>query len=107
MADKQAVKQVDIGKGEDKEKWVKHYSSKHQILLVGEGDFSFSWCLARSFGSGSKIVASSLDSYDVVIQKYKKAKTNLESLKELGASTLYGVDASSLVLELGKVGFSW
>ena len=36
MADKQAVKQVDmdIGKGEDKEKWVKHYSSKHQILVV-------------------------------------------------------------------------
>jgi 25S rRNA (uracil2634-N3)-methyltransferase len=63
MADKQAGKQVDFGKGEDKEKWVKHYSSKHQILLVGEGDFSFSWCLARSFGSGSKIVASSLDSY--------------------------------------------
>ena len=33
MADKQAVKQVDIGKGEDKEKWVKHYSSKHHISL--------------------------------------------------------------------------
>lgn len=66
MADKQAVKQVDIGKGEDKEKWVKHYSSKHQILLVGEGDFSVSRCLARSFGSGSKIVASSLDSYGCI-----------------------------------------
>ncbi|KAJ6376807.1 hypothetical protein OIU76_025874 [Salix suchowensis] len=96
MADKQAVKQVDIGKGKDEEKWVKHYSSKHQILLVGEGDFSFSWCLARSFGSGSKIVASSLDSYDDVIQKYKNAKSNLESLKELGASTLHGVDATKM-----------
>jgi len=33
---------------------------------------------------------------DVVIQKYKRAKSNLESLKELGASTLYGVDATKM-----------
>ncbi|KAJ6980523.1 hypothetical protein NC653_028351 [Populus alba x Populus x berolinensis] len=33
---------------------------------------------------------------DVVIQKYKKAKSNLESSKELGASTLYGVDATKM-----------
>ena len=27
---------------EEKEKWLMHYSSFRQILLVGEGDFSFS-----------------------------------------------------------------
>jgi len=59
MADKEAEKQVMIE--EDKEKWLKHYSSNHQILLVGDGDFSFSLSLALSFGSGSNIVASSLD----------------------------------------------
>jgi hypothetical protein len=32
MADKQAVKQVDIWKGEDKEKWEKHY---HHSTKVG------------------------------------------------------------------------
>jgi len=47
----------------DEEVWVKHYSSKHQILLVGEGDFSFSCSLATCFGSASNIYASSLDSY--------------------------------------------
>ncbi|KAK3200165.1 hypothetical protein Dsin_023580 [Dipteronia sinensis] len=26
-------------------KWIKHYSSCHKILLVGEGDFSFAACL--------------------------------------------------------------
>lgn len=43
------------------EKVVKGYSSKQRILLVGEGDFSFSLCLARAFGSAHNMVATSLD----------------------------------------------
>lgn len=47
---------------EDSEKRIRHYSSKHKILLVGEGDFSFSLCLASAFGSATNITATSLDS---------------------------------------------
>lgn len=43
-------------------RWIKHYSSCHRILLVGEGDFSFSTCLASAFGRASNMVATSLDS---------------------------------------------
>lgn len=43
-------------------KRIKHYSSWHKILLVGEGDFSFSACLALAFGSAANIIATSLDS---------------------------------------------
>ncbi|KAK4594494.1 hypothetical protein RGQ29_018252 [Quercus rubra] len=81
---------------EQEEKWVKNYSSDHQILLVGEGDFSFSLSLAHSFGSASNILASSLDPYDVLMENYEDAKWNLANLENLGASLLHGVDATKL-----------
>ncbi|KAJ9562506.1 hypothetical protein OSB04_007666 [Centaurea solstitialis] len=80
--------------------WAKHYSSNHQILLVGEGDFSFALSLASSFRSGVNIVASSIDSYDVVVRKYKKAKRNVDRLSQLGAQLLYGVDARTMKLHI-------
>ena len=46
---------------EEEDKWVGQYSSSQSILLVGEGDFSFSLALATGFGSGGNIVATSLD----------------------------------------------
>lgn len=45
-----------------KPKWKGHYNSEHKILLVGEGNFSFSACLATAFGSAKNMVATSLDS---------------------------------------------
>jgi 25S rRNA (uracil2634-N3)-methyltransferase len=47
----------------DATKWLKHYSSEQSILIVGDGDFSFSLALATAFGSGRNLVATSLDSY--------------------------------------------
>ncbi|GAB2279794.1 hypothetical protein Dimus_014433 [Dionaea muscipula] len=39
------------------------YTSSQKILLVGEGDFSFSACLAVAFSSVTNMVATSLDSW--------------------------------------------
>ncbi|OEL14089.1 hypothetical protein BAE44_0024892 [Dichanthelium oligosanthes] len=47
--------------GEERVKWLGHYSSGHSILIVGDGDFSLA--LATAFGSGANLVATSLDSY--------------------------------------------
>ncbi|KAJ6800510.1 heavy metal-associated isoprenylated plant protein 41-like [Iris pallida] len=77
-------------------KWANHYSSLQHILLVGEGDFSFSLSLANAFASASSMVSTSLDSYDTVLEKYSKAKSNLESLKKLGATVLHEVDATKM-----------
>jgi hypothetical protein len=38
------------------------------------------------------------DQLDVLIKKYKKAKSNLENLAKLKASTLHGVDATKMKL---------
>ncbi|XP_048129524.1 uncharacterized protein LOC115733012 isoform X2 [Rhodamnia argentea] len=91
----------DEGEEEVKErrkKWLQQYSSHHQILLVGEGDFSFSSSLASAFGSASNVTATSLDPYDDLIRKYKKAKPNLGKLKKVGASLWHGVDATRMIL---------
>ncbi|KAJ8637161.1 hypothetical protein MRB53_011428 [Persea americana] len=83
---------------EEEGRWLKHYFSLHQILLVGEGDFSFSLCLAKAFGSASNLVTTSLDNYDVVTKKYSQAKSNIQNLVKLGATVLHGVDATKMKL---------
>ncbi|XXG55267.1 hypothetical protein AAC387_Pa03g2970 [Persea americana] len=83
---------------EEEGRWWKHYFSLHQILLVGEGDFSFSLCLAKAFGSASNLVTTSLDNYDVVTKKYIQAESNIQNLVKLGATVLHGVDATKMKL---------
>ncbi|XP_020704974.2 heavy metal-associated isoprenylated plant protein 41 isoform X3 [Dendrobium catenatum] len=76
--------------------WTNRYCSAQKILLVGEGDFSFSLYLATAFGSAFNIVATSLDSYAVLLKKYPKAQSNVEVLKKVGATILHEIDATRL-----------
>nr|GMD51274.1 25S rRNA (uracil2634-N3)-methyltransferase [Ipomoea batatas] len=69
------------------EKWIKHYSNRHKILLVDDGDFSFSACLAVAFGSASNITATSLDSEEFLTFDYCEAFI-LKELKERGCKMI-------------------
>ncbi|GFY93630.1 methyltransferase small domain protein, putative [Actinidia rufa] len=78
------------------ERWMKHYSSFQKILLVGEGDFSFSACLAVAFGCAHNIIATSLDSREFLVSNYMNAMSNIESLTSRGAKVMHGVDATQM-----------
>ncbi|KAL1202620.1 hypothetical protein V5N11_006595 [Cardamine amara subsp. amara] len=78
------------------EKWMRHYSSNHQILLVGEGDFSFSLCLASAFGSATNITATSLDSEDELCEKFKYAMHNVRRLERYGCDIQHEVDVHTM-----------
>ena len=69
-----------------------------RILLVGEGDFSFSKALLVSYNCTS-LLATSFDPRPAVIEKYPQAVTNLEALdaeREKGTQVLFEVDATKI-----------
>ncbi|XP_042007514.1 uncharacterized protein At4g26485-like [Salvia splendens] len=89
------------------EKRIKHYSSWHKILLVGEGDFSFSACLALAFGSAANIIASSLDSHAFLKEHYRNAMSNIEELRRREGKVMHGINAKKMANHelLGKLKF--
>ncbi|EEF27879.1 nucleic acid binding protein, putative [Ricinus communis] len=81
---------------DEPEKWRRHYSSKHKMLLVGDGDFSFSLCLARTFGSAHNMVATTIDTQENIEKKYSNGVSNVRELEERGCLVLYEVDAKQM-----------
>ncbi|KAL6990593.1 25S rRNA (uracil2634-N3)-methyltransferase [Sarracenia purpurea var. burkii] len=80
----------------NRERWIEHYASSHRILLVGEGDFSFSLCLGKAFASARNMVATCLDTQQDLANKYRFAMGNVGRLEEMGCLVLYGVDATKM-----------
>ncbi len=76
-------------------KFCGHYSSRQDILVVGDGNLSFSRALAYSLG-GEKIVATVFDSERVFRDKYKASVKIVSELRALNAQVYFGVDATNL-----------
>ncbi|CAN0863468.1 Uncharacterized protein At4g26485 [Linum grandiflorum] len=76
--------------------WKKDYCSNQRILLVGEGDFSFSSCLALAFGSAINITATSLNTKEFLRKNYSSAMANIEAIKTRGGLVMHGVDATKM-----------
>ncbi|KAD0507647.1 hypothetical protein E3N88_44152 [Mikania micrantha] len=75
-----------------KERVIHVYKSSQKILLVGEGDFSFSACLARAFRTAENIVATSYLKRKSLLKKHRTSIPHLEELESLGCKLLYKVD---------------
>ncbi|OMP06957.1 hypothetical protein COLO4_07754 [Corchorus olitorius] len=89
---------------ETPERWIKHYCSSQRMLLVGEGDFSFSACLALAFGSATNMIATSLDSRGFLFRNYKKAMSNIHDLRSRGCTILHGVDVTEMANHCSLMG---
>ncbi|XP_047342658.1 uncharacterized protein LOC124946136 [Impatiens glandulifera] len=93
--DTMAITQIDLGNNNIV--WLKHYNNKQKILMVGEGDFSFSASLAVAFGSSaSNITATSFNNSAYLRCNYKKSTGNIEELTNRGATVRHGVDATKM-----------
>ncbi|CAI5958602.1 unnamed protein product, partial [Closterium sp. NIES-65] len=83
------------------------FHPSQRILLVGEGDFSFTRALLRLMAPARPLAlfATALDSRHTIVQKYgEEAGAVLQEVEAGGAHVLFNVDATRLAhtLHLGK-----
>lgn len=72
------------------------FAAEDHILLVGEGDFSFSKSIVEHHGC-CDVTATCLDSQAALFEKYKpQAEEHVKYLEDEGQMVLYGVDATKL-----------
>jgi 25S rRNA (uracil2634-N3)-methyltransferase len=72
------------------------FQQEDAILLVGEGDFSFSKSIVAEHGC-CDVVATCLDSQAELYEKYEpQAKEHVEYLEDEGQTIYYDVDATKL-----------
>ena len=75
---------------------------KSDVILLGEGDFSFTRSLELYFGSSSKprLISTSFDSGEEVVKKYRDANVWLAKWRQGGSAVqaLHGVDATKDIL---------
>ncbi|ESQ30048.1 hypothetical protein EUTSA_v10012292mg [Eutrema salsugineum] len=75
---------------------VRQYSNNQKLLLIGEGDFSFSLSLAKAFVSATNITVASLDIRDGLGRQYNNGNANMEELEKLGCTVVRGVNIHSM-----------
>ncbi|KAJ3818869.1 hypothetical protein F5880DRAFT_1490666 [Lentinula raphanica] len=94
------------------------FQSTDNILLIGEGNFSFARALARPSPSRTElahlahlppnnITATTYDSEDDCYTKYPDAQDIVACLREWGAEVLFGVDATKLEWNAALKGRKW
>jgi 25S rRNA (uracil2634-N3)-methyltransferase len=71
------------------------YGINYQILILGDGDFSFALALATQLDS-DRICATSFDDLRTVLDKYNTASSNIATLTSLGVKVYHKIDATDL-----------
>ena len=71
-------------------------SPEHSILLVGEGNLSFSCSVLESLGDGSHLIATCFDKESILLEKYPDASESISLIKDYEGTVLFGIDATRL-----------
>ncbi|XP_071843225.1 ferredoxin-fold anticodon-binding domain-containing protein 1-like isoform X3 [Apostichopus japonicus] len=66
------------------------------LLLVGEGNFSFSHMLQQKLQRVTRMVTTCYEDQDLNLKKYGGTLQNVMDLERAGATVMYGVDATKL-----------
>ncbi|CAH0517761.1 unnamed protein product [Peronospora belbahrii] len=77
------------------------YAPEDTVLVLGDGDFSFSRSLVKHRGTGRGVFATSFDSEKEVGNKYSNAPECMAAVKSAQGLVLHDVDATKL-LELPR-----
>lgn len=77
------------------------YAPEDAVLVLGDGDFSFSRGLVKHRGTGRGVLATSFDSENEVRSKYSNAQECIEAVQSAHGLVLHDVDATKL-LELPR-----
>ncbi|KAG8385978.1 hypothetical protein BUALT_Bualt03G0101300 [Buddleja alternifolia] len=80
----------------DEGRWIMHYNSRHRILVVGDGDFSFSASLAVAFRCASNMISTSLDSKEFLKKNYEKFMSNFKQLRSRSCKVMHEIDATKM-----------
>jgi hypothetical protein len=72
------------------------YKERFQILLLGEGDFSFAQSLADHV-EPTRIIATSLDKKENALLKMPSLQRRLHQLLDAGVHVKWGIDATNLL----------
>ncbi|XP_076894463.1 uncharacterized protein At4g26485-like [Bidens hawaiensis] len=85
-----------MNRSKGKERQIHGYKSSQKILLVGEGDFSFSACLARAFHTAENIVATTYLKRKSLLKKHCTSIPHLEELENLACLLFYKIDVHNM-----------
>eukprot|EP00403_Amphidinium_massartii_P023652 CAMPEP_0178392690 /NCGR_PEP_ID=MMETSP0689_2-20121128/11806_1 /TAXON_ID=160604 /ORGANISM="Amphidinium massartii, Strain CS-259" /LENGTH=257 /DNA_ID=CAMNT_0020013267 /DNA_START=1 /DNA_END=772 /DNA_ORIENTATION=+ len=72
------------------------YANREDILLVGEGNFSFARALCERLDSGEGVIATAFDNDATLKKKYPDSMALREEVESTGGTCLVGVDATRL-----------
>ena len=72
------------------------HKSSEVLLIVGDGNFSFSRSVATQLKNGHNVIASTWEREEDLIKSYANAESNVKSLVARGANVEYQVDATNM-----------